>query len=179
MGDLFGIGVPEHWTERVLDKIGRSWYREHRFYLLTKQPQNLPQWSPFPDNCWVGVTACNFEMMDNAILYLDQIEAKIKYISIEPFLGEIPIPVYGFGVDWLIIGAQTKPYKPPKIEYVEEIVRAADKAGVPVFLKDNLKPLFSGMTKTEVDKYPQLVKKALLFAKQPNDIPCVVDAELR
>jgi hypothetical protein len=37
--------------------------------------------------------------------------------------------------------AQTNPYKPPKIEWVQEIVEAADKAGIPVFLKDNLRPL--------------------------------------
>ncbi len=30
-----------------------------------------------------------------------------------------------------------------KIEWVRDIVEAADKAGVPVFLKDNLKPLFA------------------------------------
>ncbi len=32
----------------------------------------------------------------------------------------------------------------PKIEWVQEIVEAADKAEIPVFLKDNLKPLLSG-----------------------------------
>ena len=43
----------------------------------------------------------------------------------------------------MIIGAQTKPYKPPKIEWVREIVEAADRAGAKVFLKDNLSPLFA------------------------------------
>jgi len=47
------------------------------------------------------------------------------------------------GISWVIIGAQTKPYKPPKIEWVQEIVEACDKAGIPVFLKNNLAPLFS------------------------------------
>jgi len=47
----------------------------------------------------------------------------------------------GSGINWLIIGAQTKPYKPPEISWAQEIVEAADKAGVKVFLKDNLKPL--------------------------------------
>ena len=48
------------------------------------------------------------------------------------------------GIDWVIIGAQTPFSKKtaPKIEWVKEIVEAADKAGVPVFLKENLKPLF-------------------------------------
>ena len=52
-------------------------------------------------------------------------------------------------INWLIIGAQTKPYKPPKIEWVEEIVRAADRAGIPIFLKNNLKPLFSTLSLEE------------------------------
>lgn len=46
------------------------------------------------------------------------------------------------GINWVILGSQTKPYKSPKIEWVEEIVEACDKAGIPVFLKDNLEPLF-------------------------------------
>ena len=45
------------------------------------------------------------------------------------------------GISWVILGSQTKPYKPPKIEWVQEIVRACDKAGIPVFLKDNLRDL--------------------------------------
>ena len=44
------------------------------------------------------------------------------------------------GINWVIIGAQTKPTVYPKIEWVTEIVEAADKAGIPVFLKDSLKP---------------------------------------
>ena len=53
------------------------------------------------------------------------------------------------GINWVIIGSATHPYRPPKIEWVEEIVRAADKAGVPVFLKNNLKPLYIAHTKSQ------------------------------
>lgn len=56
------------------------------------------------------------------------------------------------GISWVILGSQTKPYKPPKVEWVAEIVRAADKAGIPIFLKDNLKPLFA-KTVTLDDKW--------------------------
>jgi len=45
------------------------------------------------------------------------------------------------GISWLIIGAQTNPYKPPEIEWVREIVDAAGKAGIQVFLKNNLRQL--------------------------------------
>ncbi len=151
MSDLFGKGIPDYWTQSVLWHIDNC--PQHRFYLLTKQPQNLPQWSPFPDNCWVGVTACNRDMFNNAIWYLKDIVAKVRFISFEPLLGETiagildnrhdwPVmngSILGHTLDWLIIGAQTRPTVYPKIEWVEEIVEAANCAGIPIFIKDNLK----------------------------------------
>jgi len=144
MGELFGDWLPQGWQEDIFDIIEDS--PQHRFYLLTKQPQNLIKWSPFPDNCWVGVTATNRQGWIDAQRELDFIKATIKYVSCEPLLEHLPISPYDFrplggSIDWVIIGAQTKPYKPPQIEWIEEIARACDKAGVPVFLKDNLKPL--------------------------------------
>jgi protein gp37 len=140
MSDLFGIGVPEEWTRRILTKIrtGGAW---HRFYLLTKQPQNLAKFSPFPDNCWVGVTACNQTMLQKALSSegLASAKAGAKFISFEPLLQRMDgLADYLYCVDWVIIGAQTKPVVYPKVEWVEEIVEACDKARVPVFLKDNL-----------------------------------------
>jgi len=168
MGDLFGIGVPEDWTSRIMDAI---WDNDEydRFYLLTKQPQNLIRFSPFPDNCWVGVTATNGRMVDDAGYYLEQIDAKVKFLSLEPLLEPMLLFFGKPTIDWLIIGACTgtgiemlrlaEAYKredgsvmpygnkftlQPKIEWVQEIVEAADKAGVKVFLKDNLWPLLTG-----------------------------------
>lgn len=170
MSDLFGIGVPESWTKEVLGVIEKCHY--HRFYLLTKQPQNLTRFSPFPDNCWVGVTVCNQAMANASIPLLMNIEAGRRYVSVEPMLEPIDLSKIEFGhylpenkpyyvnaledryifgdegdielrkIDWLIIGAQTKPYKPPELAGVREIVKAADEAGIPVFLKDNLIPIF-------------------------------------
>lgn len=84
MSDLFGIGIPEDWTHRVLDRCKDM--EHHRFYLLTKQPQNLIKWSPFPENAWVGVTATDQEKLYWAVEELVQIEAKVKYLSLEPLL---------------------------------------------------------------------------------------------
>jgi len=138
MSDLFGIGIPESWTEQVMTTIKLCPY--HRFYLLTKQPQNLIKFSPFPENCWVGVTATNNQLYREAIYALAHIDAKVKYISFEPLLENVKEYLFRW-IDWTIIGAQTKPYKPPEIAWLREIVEAADKAGIPVFLKDNLSPL--------------------------------------
>ena len=145
MSDLFGIGIPEDWTQQVLAEIKQ--YSWHRFYLLTKQPQNLIKFSPFPDNCWVGVSCSDEIMLTKAYSPLKAIQAKVKYISFEPLLNsdmsvvDLEWTLRDIGISWVIIGAQTKPYKPPKIEWVEEITEVCGKAGVPVFLKDNLKPL--------------------------------------
>ena len=155
MGDLFGAGVPEKWTADVMETIQES--PQHRFYLLTKQPQNLAKFSPFPDNCWVGVSATNKEQYLAALAGLATVKAKVKYISFEPLLehmidNKFKSPAMdGYitdsltweltGINWVIIGAQTKPYIAPKIEWVDEIVAAAGSAGIPVFLKDSLKQL--------------------------------------
>ncbi len=169
MSDLFGIGIPEQWTRRVLAEIKACPY--DRFYLLTKQPQNLPKFE-IPGNCYVGATATNPQMFTNAVYGLSRIEAKVKYISFEPFLNWLDVKksrniealaeIFRLaGIKWVIIGACTgtktdmlkmielypsltlMPYgrkwtARPKIEWVREIVEAADKAEVKVFLKDNL-----------------------------------------
>ncbi len=143
MSDLLGIGVPPEWTYKVFQMIRAC--PQDRFYLLTKQPQNLIKFSPFPDNAWVGVSATTDDMLSSAILYLHNIKAKTKYISFEPLLEPMKdlsfTLKYSRIVDWVIIGAQTKPTVMPKIEWVQEIVKACDQAGVKVFLKDSLKPL--------------------------------------
>ena len=145
MSDLFGIGVPEKWTRHVLEAIGNQ--TRHRFYLLTKQPQNLAKFSPFPDNCWVGVSCTNQAQFTVACDYLSKIESTVKFISFEPLLGSMQTSDYIWqelylgGISWVICGAQTKPDVMPEISWVREIVDAADKVGVKVFLKDNLGPL--------------------------------------
>jgi len=146
MSDLFGIGIPETWTKQVMDVIEAN--PQHRFYLLTKQPQNLIKFSPFPDNCWVGVTVTCKDDFWRAFQGLGQIEAKVKYLSFEPLLGSIWDGIDAtLIVDWVIIGAQTKPYKPPKLEEVEEIIWACCKANIPVFIKDNLGFIIPGYKK--------------------------------
>lgn len=120
---------------------------QHTFLFKTKCPWNLVKWSPFPDNCWPGVTATDTRMALEACLYLGDIEAKVRYLSLEPMLHSINIPPEHLKVckiGLVIIGAQTNPYRPPTIEAVEGIVGACGKAGTKVFLKDNLWPLFDG-----------------------------------
>lgn len=154
MCELFGDWVPTNWQREIFNVIRANY--QHRFYLLTKQPWNLAKFSPFPDNCWVGVTVCDKQTAFNASFhYFKVVSAKLKFISFEPLLEDVmEMPPLGRGIirnaDWIIIGSQTKPYNPPKIEWVQAIVEAADEAGVPVFQKDNLEPLLGNNLRQEL-----------------------------
>ena len=141
--ELFWGGLERFWQDSIFRTIRNC--PQHRFYLLTKEPQNLVKFSPFSENCFVGVSATNQQHSDKALQYLLNINAKIKFISYEPLLE--PIHFWGGAflngkpyINWVIIGQCTpvKQSTQPKIEWVREIIEAADKAEIPVFLKYNL-----------------------------------------
>ncbi len=140
--ELFGDWVKPEWLTEMFELVRN--FPFFTFIFLTKQPQNLIKWSPFPDNCWVGVSVCNDKMLDVAVDKLEDIQSKMKFISFEPLLERLTLSLdYAFyysGISWCIIGQQTPVRKAtmPKLEWVREIVEAGDKAGIPIFLKDNL-----------------------------------------
>ncbi len=157
-GDLFGDwvdpNVPVHIEQKdgILNMTSLSYYvmqlldhcPQHQFFFLTKAPQNYRKWGKFPDNAWCGMTICN-----NSQRLLSQefarLEARQKWISFEPLMERIDITSEGLslaGISFVVIGGFSGGKNPPKIEWVKEIVEACDKAGVKVWLKDNLKPLF-------------------------------------
>jgi len=142
MMELFGPWVPDGWMDLILFNV--RLYPEVTFIFLTKCPEELGKWKPWPDNCFVGATVTDWDTAYRAQpALLGVSDNVIKFLSIEPLLDNIPGSDWLVGIDWIIIGART-PYSSktaPKIEWVREIVVAADRAGIPVFLKDNLRPI--------------------------------------
>ena len=143
--ELFGDWIDSHWMDIIFEAT--RLYSQHTFIFLTKQPQNLTKWSPFPDNCWVGVSATETRMALEACLKLGDIEASVRFLSLEPMLHSINLPytlLETCHIDWIIIGAQT-PYNQktaPKLSWVQEILVAASNAdNIPVFMKNNLQPV--------------------------------------
>lgn len=139
---FYGTPQMNEWLNDIMRTVKS--YPEHTFIFLTKHPQNLPK--AWPDNCWVGVSVTNeFDVFRHANR-LGVVNAKVKFFSFEPLLqwngldklSEVLKDVAG--ISWLIIGQQTpiRQSTMPKIEWVWDIIAAADKVGIPVFLKDNL-----------------------------------------
>ena len=139
--ELFGEWIKSEWLEYIFKWVHAHPY--HTFIFLTKQPTELINWSPFPPNCFVGVSVTRNNQFRHAVYHLAHIKAEVKYISFEPLLEYIPMAAMPDFVNWVIIGQQTpiKKATMPKIEWIQKIVEACDKANIPVFLKNNLYPI--------------------------------------
>jgi len=136
MADLFGPWV-ERLTQDLIFHIVRHcpW---HTFLFLTKWPHRLSLFSPWPENAWVGATATEGPMASYTVGDLRNVDAPVRYLSLEPLRGHIDGPFLE-GLDWVIIGAQTGPGAvKPRDEWVSELLCYADHYEIPVFLKDNL-----------------------------------------
>lgn len=121
-----------------------TFMKRHRFYTLTKYPERLWTFQPFPLNVWAGVTIDEGWQLAKTLDLMRKIKAPVKFISFEPlqeYIDNVDFLQDG-DIDWVIIGARTQPYREPAYEWVEEIVKYADKGNLKVFLKDNLKPMF-------------------------------------
>ena len=144
MSDWVGIGIPSEWSWGIMETIVAT--PQHRYYTLTKQPQNLLKFSPFPENCWVGVSTPDQPTLTVACDHLATIKASVKFLSFEPLLGDPGTSDYLWQefylgkIDWVIIGEQTPHNQKttPRVEWVSEIIEAADKIHIPVFVKEPL-----------------------------------------
>ena len=142
--EIFGNWVKDEWIEDILTKT--SIFPQHTFIFLTKKPENLSKWSPFPDNCWIGCSTPTAWQYDRTIEDLRHIEARLKFLSFEPLCDRIaisPKQLERSGIRWVILGQETPVSKKVHLpwQWFSEVVEAADSTGIPVFLKDNLNKL--------------------------------------
>lgn len=132
MGDI--AYAEKEWLEQILDVVKRC--PQHRFYFLTKQPDELAKKDLiFPDNAWVGVTI-NREEDTWRIDQLLEIHCGHTWVSAEPVYDNMNPCLYG--IDWLVIGAQSNPEVQPEKGWIEDILAHADNISIPVFIKPNL-----------------------------------------
>lgn len=149
MGDLFGEWVPDPWIEAVFEAARKA--PKHTYLFLTKNPQRYydladKQKLPMEKNFWYGTTITGPEQRFFCLHGVN------TFLSIEPLLEPIPEelengmnPLYMTYIGWVIIGAMTGPGSKrhqPQREWIESINHICAKAGVPLFMKDSLKPIW-------------------------------------
>jgi protein gp37 len=141
MGDMFDAAFSISLNQRIISIIEQA--MQHTFLCLTKQSKNLltfnDNWQAFPQNLWMGVTVNRKEDL-HRIEDLKQTDAKVKFVSFEPLyedLGTVDLRE----INWVIIGAQTRPKLLPQKEWVDQIDNQATLKNIPVFFKNNLREM--------------------------------------
>lgn len=133
IGDLFGKWVPADWITAVIDVAAQC--SQHTFMFLTKNPERYLEFK-FPQNCWCGATVTSDADVNTAKI-LSKVKARVRFLSIEPLMGEISFPLNKF--EWVILGAMTgtNPVVPDQ-KWMTDIVDQCKTANVPLFIKDNM-----------------------------------------
>lgn len=138
MADLFGAWVPQEWIDAVLMAVRSA--PQWTFLFLTKNPERLVG-IDWPDNAWVGTTVDVQARVRPAENAFRQIEATVKFVSLEPFREPITFAnpdVFG----WYIIGGQSdstgEPARQPEWDWVEHVLNQARAVNAVVYFKPNL-----------------------------------------
>ena len=161
MGDLFHENVPTGFVSDVFRIMERC--PQHTFLILTKRPERMKQLlngvvtgreTEHRKHIWLGVSAENQQAFDERTELLSQIPAAVRFVSIEPMLGEIKMGrlVFfreGFSppqfqeemigrkrIDWIIAGCESGPgRRPANLDWFRSLRDQCVAAGVPFFLK--------------------------------------------
>lgn len=154
MGDFFDeywksiLGTTLQPQRQLLAIMERAYW--HTFIILTKQPQNIP-FRYFPPNIWLGVTV-NTRADTWRISELLRHNCEVHIVSAEPLYE----PLDGVSlqhIEWLIIGAQTRPNIQPQSEWINNLIVEAKRHKAAVFLKNNIVqpyPLLQEFPKTSI-----------------------------
>jgi len=148
MADLFGNWVPDGWIIEVVEACKAA--PQHNYIFLTKNPKRYGEMKGkhIPDGFWYGTTVtCNKDFdVRGSDLYESIGTTRNIFLSIEPLhepLDKKRLANFKY-VKWVIIGAETgnrKDKVTPKLEWIWDIVMAAEREGIPVFMKDSLLPI--------------------------------------
>ena len=138
MADGFGSWLPPDWVTAVFEACKAA--PQHRYIFLTKDPHAYCDHDvPTGERYWYGQTQDGQQMLTGY-----RAQDINTFLSIEP-LGADPgnIPFEWF--DWVIVGAEKSNRKNkmiPRREWLETIVRECDRRRIPLFVKNNIAPLW-------------------------------------
>jgi protein gp37 len=110
------------------------------YQILTKRPERIldnlpPDWGDGYPNVWLGTSAENQETFDERVPILNQVPAKVRFVSVEPILAPVTITR---PVDWVIVGGESgglNKYRPAKLSWIYNLVEHCIYNGTPVFVK--------------------------------------------
>jgi protein gp37 len=105
MTDCFHASISDNYRDRIFSAIESA--PKHRYQLLTKRPEVALRYfstRKVPDCVWLGVTIENQAYTGRADI-LRQINARVRFVSMEPMLSHIDINLEG--IQWVIVGGES------------------------------------------------------------------------
>jgi protein gp37 len=161
LADVFDNQVPDQWRDDLWTLI--DYTRDLDWLLLTKRISNVGNMLPLPfdfaekfPHVWIGATICNQAEADRDIPKLLEVDARVRFLSIEPMLGPIDLerPKPGpdlnqgsgsmicqpwliqSGIDWVIVGGESGPSaRPMHPDWARSLRDQCALAGVPFLFK--------------------------------------------
>src|SRR5690606_5516739 len=136
MSDLFHEDIPDSFLDQVFSVIEDT--PHHTYQILTKRAERLPQYfggRSCPSNVWLGVSVEDRKYGVPRIDHLRQVDAKIRFLSVEPLLedlGQIDLT----SIHWVIVGGESgHKARPMQHEWVANRQAQAEAAGAAYFFK--------------------------------------------
>lgn len=139
----------QEWYEKIVEKIAEN--IQHTFVILTKRPRVYEKYN-FPHNTILGVTITDNKILKKQMLLIDSIQRwgnnKIL-LSIEPIQEKIDFTILKkLDIDWIHVGGESGNRK-DRVHATGEMIEPFFDLDIPVFMKDNLEPLFPGKLRKE------------------------------
>jgi len=135
MSDTFHEEAPEDFIRQLFSIMEK--YPGHIFQVLTKRASRMAELATrltWPGNVWAGVSVESGQYL-NRLDYLRSVPAKVRWISFEPLLGQIP-KIDLSGIHWVVVGGESGP-NPRRMDpqWAKGIRDQCGRAGVPFFFK--------------------------------------------
>lgn len=169
MSDLFHEKMPFNYLDKVFDTIRDT--PQHTYQILTKREDILISYFSnrlVPDNVWLGVTV-EIAKKKNRIDALRSIDAKIRFLSIEPLLENIGV-LDLTDIHWVIVGGESgSRARPMKSQWAAEIQRQCDDQEVSFFFKQ------WGTWGEDGQKRNKKANGRLLLGKEWNEEPILLE----
>lgn len=135
MSDLFHEEMPFDFLDEVFKVISAT--PLHHYQILTKRANILADYFKernVPDNVWLGVTVESPENKER-IDILRNIEARIRFISIEPLVADVGVVDFS-NIHWVIVGGESGNRARPMDEsWVLDIQKQCYEQNVAFFFK--------------------------------------------
>lgn len=136
MGDTFTESLPLDWLAPLFPRMEQS---PHRWLILTKRPERARKLSKlflFPQNFWIGTSVTGPENL-HRVEILAEIDAKVKFVSIEPLLRFIHPSASSLSrFEWIILGGESGANaRPMDLGSARKIRDRCNAADVPFFFK--------------------------------------------